>query len=192
MNVSRKNERRSEPLRTVGRGTESLERGKPACQVHLRSSARPELKMRGGERRSPCPVSCTLDLIGDRWTLLVVRDLLLGRTRFKEFRGSPEGIPTNILSERLERLTAAGLIEQRPVEAGGKRMAYALTDSGSALRGVMMSMREWGLRFIPGTSARMKRACSASCAASPETITETITLTGEGTKTRRPVARKGS
>lgn len=107
------------------------------------------------ERRSPCPIACALDLIGDRWTMLVVRDLMLGRTRFKEFRLSPEGIPTNILSERLERLIAAGVIEQRPVEAGGKRMAYALTESGSALRGVLMSMLDWGLKFIPGTAARM-------------------------------------
>jgi len=54
-------------------------------------------------RRSPCPVACSLDLIGDKWTLLVIRDLLFGRSRFKDFAASPEGIPTNILSERLGR-----------------------------------------------------------------------------------------
>ena len=55
-------------------------------------------------RRSVCPLACGLDLFGDRWTLLIVRDLLAGDRRFKDFTGSPEGIPTNILSERLVRL----------------------------------------------------------------------------------------
>ncbi|MEQ1842043.1 MAG: transcriptional regulator, partial [Verrucomicrobiales bacterium] len=49
----------------------------------------------GSSRRSPCPVSCALDLFGDRWTLLIIRDLFLGRSRFKDFTASPEGIPTN-------------------------------------------------------------------------------------------------
>jgi len=66
----------------------------------------------GPARRSPCPVACALDLFGDRWTLLVIRDLLFGRSRFKDFSASPEGIPTNILSERLGRLLAANVIEQ--------------------------------------------------------------------------------
>ena len=55
-------------------------------------------------KRSPCPVAFSLDIFGDRWTLLVIRDLFYGRTRFKEFVASPEGIPTNILTDRLERL----------------------------------------------------------------------------------------
>ena len=61
-------------------------------------------------RRSPCPVACSLDIFGDRWTLLVIRDLFFGRTRFKDFAASPEGIPTNILTQRLERLMARGII----------------------------------------------------------------------------------
>ena len=95
--------------------------------------------------RSPCPVACTLDILGDRWTLLVVRDLLLGRTRYKEFVSSPEGIPTNILSERLERLLAHGIAEQVPVSEGAKRFGYQLTDKGKALLPVLRSMRDWGL-----------------------------------------------
>ena len=59
-------------------------------------------------RRSQCPVACSLDLIGDRWTLLVVRDLFPGKSRFGDFASSPEGIPSNILAERLKRLEAAG------------------------------------------------------------------------------------
>src|SRR5256885_15547057 len=58
--------------------------------------------------RSPCPVACSLDLLGDRWTLLVVRDLFWGKTKYGEFLASPEGIPTNILADRLQRLEVAG------------------------------------------------------------------------------------
>jgi len=108
-------------------------------------------KLIAAQRRSPCPVACTLDLLGDRWTLLVIRDLFLGRTRFKDFEASPEGIPTNILSERLERLLAAGIVEQVPVEEGAKRFGYELTAKGKALGPVLVAMRDWGLKWEKGT-----------------------------------------
>lgn len=101
--------------------------------------------------RSPCPVACSLDLLGDRWTLLVVRDLILGRTRFKEFAASPEGIPTNILSDRLERLLSQGIVEQTPAADGTKRLAYRLTEKGEALRPILRELRDWGLKWRPGT-----------------------------------------
>ncbi len=107
------------------------------------------------ERRSPCPVACTLDVVGDRWTLLVIRDLFLGRSRFKDFEASPEGIPTNILSERLERLVSAGIVEQAPVEEGAKRFGYKLTAKGKALGPVLAAMRDWGLKWEKGTRAMM-------------------------------------
>ena len=107
-------------------------------------------------RRSPCPVSCALELLGDRWTLLVIRDLVLGRNRFKDFISSPEGIPTNILSDRLDRLLAAGIIRQVPAADGGKRMAYELTEKGLALRPVLKTLRDWGLAWEPGTQALMQ------------------------------------
>jgi DNA-binding HxlR family transcriptional regulator len=105
------------------------------------------------ERRSPCPLACSLDIIGDRWTLLVIRDLMFGRSRFKDFSASPEGIPTNILSDRLERLVRHDLAEQMPASDGGKRLAYRLTDKGNALRPVLEAMRDWGLAWEPGTQA---------------------------------------
>lgn len=108
-------------------------------------------------RRSPCPVSCALDLFGDRWTLLVIRDLMLGRSRFKDFVSSPEGIPTNILSDRLERLLEADIVRQIPASDGGKRMAYALTEKGDSLRPVMKSIRDWGLAWEPGTKAILQQ-----------------------------------
>lgn len=108
-------------------------------------------------RRSPCPVSCALDLFGDRWTLLVIRDLMLGRSRFKDFVSSPEGIPTNILSDRLERLLEASIVRQIPAADGGKRMAYELTAKGEALRPLLKSMRDWGLTWEPGTMALLQQ-----------------------------------
>ena len=113
----------------------------------LARSGRPKAE----PRRSPCPVTCLLDIAGDRWSLLVVRDLFLGRSRFKDFSASPEGIPTNILSERLERLLRHGVIEQVPVDASAKRLAYRLTPKGKALRPVLAAMRDWGLAWEKGT-----------------------------------------
>ena len=109
-------------------------------------------------RRSPCPVACGLDLFGDKWTLLIIRDLILGRSRFKDFIESPEGIPTNILSDRLERLRDGGLVEHIPAADGSKRLAYQLTDKGLALRPVLRAIRGWGLKWEPGTSASLEVA----------------------------------
>jgi DNA-binding HxlR family transcriptional regulator len=104
-------------------------------------------------RRSVCPLACSLDIFGDRWTLLVIRDLFFGRTRFKDFTASPENIPTNILAERLERLLAHGIVEQIPAEDGTKRLAYRLTDKGKELGPVLKAMRDWGLAWDKSTRA---------------------------------------
>ena len=85
----------------------------------------------------------------------MVRDLLLGRGRFKEFLASPEGIPTNILTDRLERLLEAGVVDRIPASNGGKRMAYRLTPKGRALRPVLRGLSAWGLRWEPGTRVGM-------------------------------------
>lgn len=107
-------------------------------------------------RRSPCPVACCLDIVGDRWTLLIIRDLVLGRSRFRDFTASPEGIPTNILSDRLERLLEHDVVEQMPAIDGTKRLAYKLTKKGEALMPVIRAMRDWGLRWEKGTQALLK------------------------------------
>jgi DNA-binding HxlR family transcriptional regulator len=107
------------------------------------------------KRRSPCPLACSLDLFGDRWTLLVVRDLMLGRSRFKDFTASPEGIPTNILSDRLERLVGHGIATRVTPPEGGKHLAYQLTPKGEALRPLLLAMKDWGLKWEKGTKAAM-------------------------------------
>jgi DNA-binding HxlR family transcriptional regulator len=104
--------------------------------------------------RSKCPVSCTLDLLGDKWTLLLVRDLLLGKGTYTEFQQSPEGIPTNILAERLKRLQAAGIIEKQPYQERPVRYRYQLTNKGSDLSQVISAMIDWGNRYVEGTISR--------------------------------------
>ena len=106
------------------------------------------------EGRSSCPVACSLDLLGDKWTLLVVRDLLLGKTTYTEFQQSPEGIPTNILAERLKRLLAAGIIEKSRYQERPVRYAYHLTGKGRDLGPVLSALIDWGNRHIPGTVPR--------------------------------------
>ncbi len=121
------------------------------CWVVPVTRRKPMAEKGAAPRRSPCPVACSLDIIGDRWTLLLVRDLFLGRTRFKDFTASPEGIPTNILANRLERLMAHGIIEQIPAEDGTKRLAYRLTEKGKGLGPVLKTLRDWGLEWDKST-----------------------------------------
>lgn len=101
-------------------------------------------------RRSRCPVACTLDVLGDRWSLLVIRDVMRGKHRFAEFLDSPEGIPTNILSERLKRLVTAGVIQSRRYCDHPPRLEYTLTPKGEDLRPVMRAMVDWGVRHAGG------------------------------------------
>jgi DNA-binding HxlR family transcriptional regulator len=100
-------------------------------------------------------VACTLDIIGDKWTLLVVRDMLLGRSQFKEFSASPERIATNILANRLARLVDHGLAEKFPSPDQPGREAYRLTRRGELLRPVVDEIVKWGLGNVRGTAAKM-------------------------------------
>lgn len=106
-------------------------------------------------KRSPCPIACALDLFGDRWTLLIIRDLACGKTHYRDFCQSPERIATNILADRLERLVSAGLAEKYPSPEQPGREAYRLTKKGKSLRPVMNAIADWALKNIEGTAARM-------------------------------------
>ena len=105
-------------------------------------------------RRSVCPIACTLDVLGDKWTLLVIRDLMRGVSTFKDFAAAPEKIATNILTDRLNKLVDQGLAE-RIVEHSEARPSYALTKKGKALRPVIKAVADWGLKHIDGTEARL-------------------------------------
>jgi DNA-binding HxlR family transcriptional regulator len=102
-------------------------------------------------RRSECAVACTLDIIGDRWTLLVVRDLLRGPRHFDDFLRSPEGIATNILSARLRALCEQGLVVKTPDPSDQRRYTYRLSDDGLRLGELLGHVAAWGLKYLPGT-----------------------------------------
>jgi DNA-binding HxlR family transcriptional regulator len=105
--------------------------------------------------RSPCPIAGALDVLGDRWTLLVIRDLMFyDRHRFAEFLAAPEGIATNILAERLERLEQCGLVTRRHYSERPLREEYHLTARGQELRPVLRALIHWGKRHVPGVAQR--------------------------------------
>lgn len=109
-----------------------------------------------GERRSPCPVAATLDLIGDRWTLLIIRDLFAGKSRYGDLATSAERIATNILAARLQRLQACGLVVARSSSRRVGSSEYHLTARGRSLLPVLQAMRDWGLAHVPGTAAKVR------------------------------------
>ncbi len=100
--------------------------------------------------RSHCPVANALDLFGDKWSLLIVRDLVLGKIRYGEFAQSMEGIPTNILANRLKRLEAAGVVAKKAYSDKPVRYRYELTDKGRDLVPVLEAMVDWALKHVPG------------------------------------------
>lgn len=105
--------------------------------------------------RSPCPIAGVLDILGDTWTLLVMRDLLFyDKHRFAEFLASPEGISTNILAERLKRLEACGLVDRRRYQERPPRDEYYLTRRGHDLLPVLRELIKWGQRHVPGVAQK--------------------------------------
>ncbi|MEM9316283.1 MAG: helix-turn-helix domain-containing protein [Pseudomonadota bacterium] len=99
---------------------------------------------------SPCPIAGALDIFGDRWTLLVVRDLFGGRSHFKDFLASPEGISTAVLANRLQHLLDAGVIRQVPSAQVPGKQRYELTRSGRELYPVLKAAAEWAEAHVPG------------------------------------------
>ena len=105
-------------------------------------------------KRSTCPIANVLDLVGDKWSLLIVRDILLhNKHRYGDFLASDEGIPTNILADRLKRLEAYGIIKKTPYQHNPVRYDYHLTETGRHLKPIVMEMVNWGLNYIPGTGS---------------------------------------
>jgi DNA-binding HxlR family transcriptional regulator len=124
---------------------------KPSRTLRQARNVRPGQSGRGARpRRSRCPVSCTLDVLGDRWSLLVVRDLMRGKRRYAEFLASSEGIPTNILADRLKRLVTGGIVESKRYSERPPRLEYSLTPKGEDLRPMMRAMVDWGIRHAGG------------------------------------------
>jgi DNA-binding HxlR family transcriptional regulator len=108
----------------------------------------------------PCPIARSLDVVGEWWTLLIVRDALTGARRFDQFKAT--GIADNILSARLKRLCQEGVLEKRLYELHPPRYEYLLTTKGHALAPVIAALFMWGKRWTSGPSL-MPRLVHADC-----------------------------
>jgi DNA-binding HxlR family transcriptional regulator len=101
----------------------------------------------GSGRRSGCPVSLSLEVLGDRWSLLIIRDMMVrGFRTFSEFQASGEGIATNILSDRLRKLEQRGIITSESEVRDARRVNYRLTEKGIDLAPVLLDLLLWGAR----------------------------------------------
>lgn len=94
--------------------------------------------------RSDCPIASTLDLVGDKWTLLIIRDMLFGAARFSDFVNAAEGIKRNILTDRLRRLEREGLVHRKRYQDKPERYEYRLTQRGAELLPVIQALARWG------------------------------------------------
>lgn len=112
--------------------------------------------------RSRCPIACALDQLGDKWSLLIIRDLMLGKRRYQEFLTSPEQIATNILADRLKKLEATGIIVQHAYQQKPMRNEYVLTQKGEDLRPVLEALVNWGRVYYPGAMVLKSATISLS------------------------------
>ncbi len=95
-----------------------------------------------------CPVAVTLDLVGERWTLLIIRELLGGPLRYTDLQAALKGIPPNLLADRLRDLEAHGLVEKQTLPPPAARTVFALTEDGRELDAVVRDLARWGLRRL--------------------------------------------
>jgi DNA-binding HxlR family transcriptional regulator len=117
-----------------------------------------ETQSEGSEWRSNCPISSALDVLGDKWSLLIVRDLIIhGPRTYSQLLESPERISTNILASRLELLACMKLIERVNPDAASRNNAYRLTEGGSALRPVLVALGQWADTHLTEFHANMAK-----------------------------------
>jgi len=120
------------------------------CWNRLQKASKLLAMIPRSQLRSECPVACTLEVIGDRWTLLVVRDLFFGKRHFDDLLASPEGIATNILAARLALLTKLKLVRRGRLNDDRRRVAYELTEKGESLRPLLTAVARWGMEHFHG------------------------------------------
>lgn len=109
------------------------------------------LRAEGHEFRSKCSIARTLDVLGDKWTLLIVRDLMWhGKHTFQALQESAERIPTNILADRLRRLAEWGLVRRAPYQDHPPRFEYHLTEAGRTLEPALIQIMRWGHEMLNG------------------------------------------
>lgn len=100
-------------------------------------------------QRTGCPIACALDIVGDHWMLLIIRDLMfLGRHEYKDMLRAEEGISSNILSDRLKKLECSGLVQSIPHPKSGKRKLYFLTSKGKDMIHVLIDLIRWSDKHL--------------------------------------------
>ncbi|WP_129668376.1 winged helix-turn-helix transcriptional regulator [Phytoactinopolyspora endophytica] len=105
-----------------------------------------------GTPRSHCPINLSLEVFGDRWTLLVLRDIIFaGKRRYRELLSSDEGISTNILADRLKVLTECGLLTRSDDPGHKQKVVYSLTEPAIALVPLLVQIGAWGSRYLPAS-----------------------------------------
>jgi len=128
---------------------------------------------------SGCPIDFALELFGDRWTLLVIRDLLIrGKRHFRELMASDEGIATNILTARLKKLVDWGMVEREPDPDNGRQIVYSLTQKGLDLLPVLVEIAIWSSKYDPHTKVNrnfVRRARQDRDSLARETIADYLT-----------------
>lgn len=113
------------------------------------------MKVSVPKRRSGCPVNVSLEMLGDRWSLLVIRDLMVrGHRTFKEFQQAGEGIATNILADRLQKLVAVDIISTEQSPDDRRIIHYRLTEKGIDLAPVLLDLLIWGARHEETSAPR--------------------------------------
>lgn len=106
--------------------------------------------------RSTCPLASALDVLGDKWSFVIIRDLAKLKSRYKDFADAPEAIPTNILAKRLKSLETFGVVAKKPYQDNPVRYEYFLTPAGAELLPVIQQLAKWGFKHIPGRTPPSK------------------------------------
>ena len=121
--------------------------------------------------RSGCPVSLGLDIFGDKWTLLIVRDLMFsGKRHFRELLASNEGISSNILADRLKMLLAEGIIRKAEDPSHAQKVVYSLTEKGVALLPILLQISEWSYQYRPVGEQYLRPAEAADTSAQMDEV----------------------
>jgi DNA-binding HxlR family transcriptional regulator len=130
-----------------------------------------------------CPIARTLDVIGDRWTLLIIRDLFLGHSRFGQFRRSTPRISPKLLSERLKRLEDEGIVERTLLSGRPPRAEYHLTAKGRSLFPVLFAIGTWGFEYLFADEPELRTEVDAFLRAQvPEYVMLSDAVIKEGAK----------
>jgi DNA-binding HxlR family transcriptional regulator len=130
-----------------------------------------------------CPIARTLDLIGDRWTLLIIRDLFIGRNRFNEFRQSTPRVSPRLLSERLKRLEEEGIVERVLLDGHPPRAKYRLTPKGRSIFPVLFAIGAWGFEYLFADEPELRVEVDAQLRSLvPEYVTMSDAAAKEGAK----------